>query len=515
MATSRQVDLTFDLAYPTEHYKFLQRLGERRSTDIVVQIYNKGIPYNISGTILGFEMRNDRNKVVIDKEQSRFTKVTPLQGVFSYKPPEEVQSFYGNAYLAYFTLENGADRVTTERFRFYNDEDVQACIAPDLQEHYVSVIDDLVASNGAAMDKANEIKDLIESNQVVKKAGDNMSGNLILTNPSGAISQRYSAGANGTQVGWESLTDGTFRMYDWKNNRNVLSYNPVTDYITLNRKHPYLVTTGGSMSGDLRMEHGKIFRFLNKGNGATTSSLGVDNNDKWYAWSDVANKGIFNYDPATNMFNMQADTNLAKKTGDTFTGSMTFDSPFTIRGSAATWDMRPYASGQYSKGIRHTINTANNFYAIAPTDENGSGQWANQAALYGDTGVWDVKDINVRGGNASNVVTKLKDGQEVVVLTNATSPDVNYKLTAVRRGNTVTVKGAVTVDAGATGSAVIVGTLSANYLPAAGNVGIYTPTADLLATTQFFINGTSGAIALTQGAKGKRVDICITYVAAN
>lgn len=169
MGTQRQIDMTFDISYPNDQAKFLQRLGEKTSTDIVVQVFNKGVPYNLSGITLGFEMRNDKEKILIDKDQSRFTLVLPLEGVFSYRPPVQVQSFYGNSYLAYFTFESGDNRVTTERFRFYNDEDVQLAVAPELQEHYVSVIDDLVASNAEAIAKANEVKDLINNNQVVKK----------------------------------------------------------------------------------------------------------------------------------------------------------------------------------------------------------------------------------------------------------------------------------------------------------------------------------------------------------
>ncbi|MGE0981475.1 BppU family phage baseplate upper protein [Bacillus cereus] len=378
MATSRQVDLTFDLAYPTEHYKFLQRLGERRSTDIVVQIYNKGIPYNISGTILGFEMRNDRNKVVIDKEQSRFTKVTPLQGVFSYKPPEEVQSFYGNAYLAYFTLENGADRVTTERFRFYNDEDVQACIAPDLQEHYVSVIDDLVASNGAAMDKANEIKNLIETNQVVKKAGDIMSGNLLMENPNGAISTRYFAGpigGTGVQVGWESLTNGTFRIYDWKNNRNVLSYNPVTDYISFNRNHPYVTKTGDTISGDLNVVDNKGISFMDATDPNKRKAYLSSGGNVTSLYDSLSSGRVWWYDHYTQTFTVDKNTNLMKK-----------------------------------------------------TDYSG------------------------------------KDGRYLIALTSeATNTNANYMPSAIRRGNTVTVKMAISRNAGSVSA--LVATLPIGYRP--------------------------------------------------
>ncbi|WDS60612.1 hypothetical protein BC7_00015 [Bacillus phage BC-7] len=225
MATARQIDLIFDLSYPSDHPKFLQRIGENKSTEILVQVFNARVPYNISGSVLGFEMRNDNNKIVIDTEQSRFTKVEPLKGVFSYTPPVEVQSFYGNSYLAYFTFKNGSDRVTTERFRFYNDEDVQVCIAPELQEHYVSVIDGLVESNKEAMVKAEEIKNLVNANQVVKKAGDTMTGTLngttftangeiIFTNAgTGRRTRLFMDNSNGTA--WTAVTEKTAGKGDW------------------------------------------------------------------------------------------------------------------------------------------------------------------------------------------------------------------------------------------------------------------------------------------------------------
>ncbi|WP_044023745.1 BppU family phage baseplate upper protein [Bacillus cereus] len=225
-----------------------------------------------------------------------------------------------------------------------------------------------------------------------------------------------------------------------------------------------LPKTGGTMTGDLRIEQGKIFRFLNAAKTATVSSLGVDSNGVWYAWSDVAAQGVFRYDPSSKYFNMQADTNLVKKTGDTMTGSLTFDSPFTVRGSGASWDMRPYASGQYSKGMRHTINTTNNFYAIAPIDEAGAANWSNQASLYGNTGVWDVKDINVRGGSASNVVTKNKDGQANLTLTaDATNANSGYMPLAERRGNTVTMRMEIIRNSGSSNSLVC--TLPADMRP--------------------------------------------------
>ncbi|WP_428846017.1 BppU family phage baseplate upper protein [Bacillus paramycoides] len=75
-----------------------------------------------------------------------------------------------------------------------------------------------------------------------------------------------------------------------------------------------LPKTGGTMTGDLRIEQGKVHRFLNVGNTATVASLGVNGTGRLYGWSDVARAGIFEYDPSTKIFNMQADSNLLKKT---------------------------------------------------------------------------------------------------------------------------------------------------------------------------------------------------------
>ncbi|MCU5278257.1 phage baseplate upper protein [Bacillus cereus] len=215
--------MKFDLTYPSEQIKIVQRLGEKTSTDILVQVFNKGVPYNLAGMTLGFELRTDNNKIIIDKEQSRFTIVEPLKGVFSYRMHPNAQSFEGNAYIAYFTFEQGGARITTERFRVLNDEDVQNVCAPDIQQHYVSVIDDLVASNQSAMAEAQAIRDMINANRVVRKTGDTMTGSISFTDGQGVSfmdaadpSKRkafISSGGNVTSL-FDSLSGGRVWWYD-------------------------------------------------------------------------------------------------------------------------------------------------------------------------------------------------------------------------------------------------------------------------------------------------------------
>jgi len=416
MATARLVDLRFDLAYPSDHYKFLQRLGERKGTEILVEVFNKGVPYNIAGAKMGFEMRNDNMKVMIDTDQTRFTKVAPLEGVFSYKPPENITGFFGNAYLAYFTFENGADRVTTERFRFYNDEDVQQCVAPELQEHYVSVIDDLVASNQTAMDKAEEIKDLINANQVVKKSGDTMTGDLNF----GGTSARQIT----SEAGTGKLVFGGSGVW-------------ITD------------SNGGGIPWQ-------------------------------YRYSD-------------RMFIVNASTNLARRTGDTFTGNIGFDLS---------------NGGKLIRG--ENGGTARSGMLFEDVGFKGY-DWQNNREVFRYTA--SSNTFNLASAN-TNLMYKAdytgKDGQVALSLSSeATNPDVNNITRSVRRGNTVTVHLCTILNANATGATVT--NIPSDMRPIY-NVSTYVPAHDGTATVQVFINASTGALAFSNNAKGKRIETIITYV---
>ncbi|AMR06520.1 BppU family phage baseplate upper protein [Bacillus thuringiensis] len=222
--------------------------------------------------------------------------------------------------------------------------------------------------------------------------------------------------------------------------------------------------SGDTMTGPLSIN----------GAGASTKKLAFQKDGtevfNLYAFSNthfgvrdvIGNKNVWEYNTTTGEFNVLTPMRSA---GGVFTGQTTFDAPITIRGSAAAWDMRPYASGAYSKGVRHTINTTNNFYAVAPIDETGAANWSNQMALYGNTGVLDVRDLNIRVGANSNVVTKLKDGLATLILTeNATNANSGYMPIADRRGNTVTVRMEVTRNVGS--ASALICTLPVDVRPA-------------------------------------------------
>ncbi len=259
-----------------------------------------------------------------------------------------------------------------------------------------------------------------------------------------------------------------------------------------------LPKTGGTLTGDLTIKKDNAgFQVKNNNDVGLAHLVGATGEYYWYS---TVNKTPLKYNVSSDTLTVNSATNLLKKAGDTMTGPLVLDSAPTIRGVGATFDMRPYNGTVYSKGFRHTVNTANNYYAVAPIDENGAATWSNQLQFDGADGTLTVSNLKTR-----------KDGRTNIPLSSeATAPDVNYILAAVRVNNVVTLKGAVTLNANATG--VIVATLPPDLKPAGGNLSIYTPTADLSTNVQVFVNGTSGAVAFSSNAKGKRVDFVITYV---
>lgn len=74
-----------------------------------------------------------------------------------------------------------------------------------------------------------------------------------------------------------------------------------------------LPKTGGTVNGDIKMANGKSIRLQNAED-KTIMTLGSNSGGGFYSWSDVAAKGVFKYDPVTHFMEIQAGTNVYKKT---------------------------------------------------------------------------------------------------------------------------------------------------------------------------------------------------------
>ncbi|EJV41744.1 BppU family phage baseplate upper protein [Bacillus toyonensis] len=414
------------------------RQGDKASVTVNVFVVDGGVPVNLTGNTIYYEGLKPNDAYVRDTSGVKMINAT--QGNFEYTFRPETFGVAGIGKRSYFSLEQGGTvRASTQDFGLVTIAD--AMTGNTMSGPYISELEELI-------NLAQWLVDDINSR-------------------------------------WTSINTQLTQLQNKLNTMDVVR------------------RSGDTMTGDLRLDYqGTGTRKISfTQNGVEQVNLNRTGAG-FYGMYDVAGaQSVWEYNQSSKTFNVNtANTNLLKKTGDTMTGAMIFDTAFTVRGTGASWDMRPYNAGVYSKGVRHTINTNNNYYAVAPIDASGTANWANQIALYGDTGVFNVASLTTRLDGASNIPLSAE----------ATSPDVNYQLMSIRRNSTVELKGAVTLNANATG--VVIATLPADLRPTGGNRSIYTPTTDGTAIVQVFVNGTTGVVAFSTNAKGKRVDFTLTYL---
>lgn len=196
--------------------------------------------------------------VTHDKVVTDFSTATKVQIAFLkpdgkrvFQDVQNVNQMQGKYYvvLSTQTLIAYGNVVAQLRLTFPNNKVIETC-------KFVFAVDESIMSD-TALESTNEfpvIQKAIEAGKKLEgvdidgiiaagakadaalpKTGGTMTGNLLMNNPSGNISQRFSAGATPIQVGWEALTDGKFRMFDWKNSRILLNYDPVADMLDISR----------------------------------------------------------------------------------------------------------------------------------------------------------------------------------------------------------------------------------------------------------------------------------------
>ncbi len=469
----RNPTLKFDLTFPSAQPKVYQRLGEKQATDIIVQVFNDGKPFSLTGVRFGFELRNDRAKIIIDTNQTHFSVIDNAKGIFRYRVTDEGFGYIGNSYLAYFTFAISDVRITTERFRFHNDEDVQIG-AEGLQEHYVSVIDNLVKSNKQALEEAEKIKAMIEANQVVKKTGDTMTGDLSI-DKAGATNKKYIFKKDGVETfNLYNYSDTHVGLRDSINNKNIWEYNRGTGSFDILAGINTNIVKKSEIYSDWILPGGTPKAVPNGVDMNTITESGVwqangnpnlpTTDGQWYIVEVFKHTQSFVIQRATRFAGASPDVyvrtsrsgtfdpwrkipfldEVLKKTGDTMTGHLGVDGGLTFRGSGATYDQRPYKGTVFSKGFRHTVNTVGNYYAVAPVDENGSANWNNQLRFDGDTGKLTVREF-----------ATLKDGRANLTLTaDATNANAGYVPMAIRKGNAVTVRMEVTRNVGSSGTVI-------------------------------------------------------------
>lgn len=423
--------------------------------------------------------------VTHDKVVTDFSTATKVQIAFLkpdgkrvFQDVQNVNQMQGKYYvvLSTQTLIAYGNVVAQLRLTFPNNKVIETC-------KFVFAVDESIMSD-TALESTNEfpvIQKAIEAGKKLEgvdidgiiaagakadaalpKAGGTMTGNLLMNNPAGNISHRYSAGATPTQVGWEALTDGKFRMFDWKNSRIVLGYDPVTDMIDISRNTNVLKKAGDTMVGNLVFENTSIKRGIHFQADGVAKYVFSGDSTRVNLWDNVNATDVWTYNPTTKQFDVSAlNTNLVRKTGDnTLTGALTLSgvmSRLEIDDKAGSIRLnQPTDTTTSARGIQ---------YYEGGVTKAGIGRIRNGGdtdSMYigWGTNPWDVNtSLTVSDTKfqykGKNVAMRDKDGRVTLTLSSdATIFDGQFGPLADRRGNTVTIRMAVRRNAGATGEVV-------------------------------------------------------------
>ncbi|HDR7275053.1 TPA: BppU family phage baseplate upper protein [Bacillus paranthracis] len=286
----------------------LVRLGDKGQTIISARISNGTPDLDLTGWAMGFEATVG-DKLIRDENQSRFRLVG--KNTVEYKCSDEVHSFIGTVNVAYFTLKKDGTTVTTQNFSIHSLQNAETG-TDGLKEHYVSVIDDLVKANDSVLEKAEEIKGLIDKNQVVRKSGDIMSGNLEFDRTKGVLFK------NGDGISVMSLTaDNLNRFVGFSDaaNENVFVYDPSTKFFDLRSGTNLLKKTGDTMTGDINMDTTANSKMITGyRDGKATSALYFVN-DNVSIEDRIRGKSVWQYDSPSETFTLYTpNTNLLKET---------------------------------------------------------------------------------------------------------------------------------------------------------------------------------------------------------
>lgn len=308
-------------------------------------------------------------------------------------------------------------------------------------------------------DGSNVTREIATVDKVVSKTGDTMTGTLLME----AGDFRFKNPAS--DVLFRNNASGIFSFYDIAQNNVICTYNSTTKEFNVGTTTNLLKRTGDTMSGDFKMTRpnattARTIRWDT--NGAEDVVLGLGGSSKWLAWDQANAKGIYEYDPATNTFNVTAaNTNLLKKTGDTVTGKIDITGSGEVRYPQDT--TQTTAKGFVYMDDMSTTTAAGIGRFRNPSDSYlymgwGAAPWSSATGLLVSDNRFTYKGFKV--------TTAEKDGRADLTLTaDATTFDAGYSPIADRRGNTVTLRMAIQRVAGS--SSRIVTTLPTDMRPIA------------------------------------------------
>lgn len=342
--------------------------------------------------------------VTHDKVVTDFSSATSVQIAFLkpdckrvFQDVQNVNQMQGKYYvvLSTQTLIAYGNVIAQLRFTFPNNKVIETCKFAFTVDKSIMSDDAMKSTNEfpviqKAIDAGKklegvDINGIIAAGELakgaVKKSGDTMSGTLLMQGSVGFDGDRniYRRQADGNFDKGFSLTEANVRLNDWKNKKVVWDFDHASETFTVNSNTNLLKTTGGTMTGTVVMEAGD-FRFKN----AANDVLFRNNTSGIFSFFDIAqNQVIWTYNPTTKEFNINANTNLLKKTGDTITGLMTTTDNFRFKAGGErniTW-----RDGNDTEYIKLYANSGGNRLGLWST-KNNKAVWE----YHGDNDIFNV-----------------------------------------------------------------------------------------------------------------------------
>ncbi|PFZ19105.1 BppU family phage baseplate upper protein [Bacillus wiedmannii] len=335
---------------------------------------------------------------------------------------------------------------------------------------------------------------------LVKKTGDTMTGSLNIANTKVidflTPSSKFTLGTSSSEANPDRLY-----LYDNRNSKTVLDYSANNGgLLTVLGETNLLKKNGDTITGLLTTTDN--FRFQAGGERSITWRDGNDTEYvKLYAnsggnrlglWSSKNNKAVWEYNGDNDIFNVTANTNLLKKTGDTMAGDLNLDRPSATNYRELRW------------------STAGASDILLGQDASGNWRAFDSASGAGPIFKYEkaTKRFTVEVAN-TNLVTTSKDGQVTLTLTaDARAFDGGVGQIAERRGNTVTLRLAIARGPSVPISAVLT-TLPVNYRPLSSR---YQSIISTDGTVGRLLVSPNGEVKIDSGPDSKNYYITITYV---
>ncbi|QEL88488.1 BppU family phage baseplate upper protein [Bacillus mycoides] len=479
------VDLVND-ASTTNTIRFSQ--NDRNSAKLLLTITNKGAELDLSqakSVRMSFK-KSDGTRVF----QNDCQTINAMKGKYQILLKTQTLAAAGNV-IAQIHIEEEDRTIDTQKFLFVVNDSLASDDAIESTNEFTIIQKAIEAGTKL---EGKDINGIIaagaKADAALPKAGGTMTGSL---NTDSEI--RFNMGSNQNIL---FKGDGTTTKTVWitKSQEGIVVI-PETAPGSNSRDWASAVYLGGSQNGLVKKTGDTMTGALTMSNSSKITWKNADStgevdfavaaDGKMWITDKKANKTIATI--GAGFLNVPGDTNLVKKTGDTMTGDIKLDRTGTSARDIL-WSKDGVAQTNLGMNSGNKLRLYDNVNALT-------------AFEYDTTN----KTFSLLAPN-TNLVTKAKDGRVTLTLTaDATNPDATRIPIAIRRGNTVTVRGSIALIAGAVGTTLTI--LPLDMRP-----------TDSFSMTVTAVDGSyhavsifaTGEIAFGPTAKGKQLNLVATYV---